>query len=373
MIIYNPDYSTYDFTNLINSMRRYDDLLNLGQNPWLPLQVSKAMQWKVAGVLFLAEKNPVAWFSAVFTGREFFSIPHFNNGSFWCDKVTLRQWLNNHSVNMHVNESIFFNRFINREQWFRFDIDNNQLTVISLEAKDFCSSVITANPLAILRYRCYLPLSAFHFNHKTDSVLKLEPTVEGQWRSFRRKIRYKIGKAERSGFVIRNDGIDLLNDFYEVYRKNIHHLGSMGLPIQFFQKLCENSFNGNMRIFVAYFNEKPVGSAILMSWLHFAENPWFASINAYNHFYLTYLLHWEMMKQAILSQCGRYSFGHSTIGSSVHYYKRQWGATDRTIFLNSSKKQSDNSGKIKYLRNVIRHLPLSLVKQLDKFIAKRFY
>lgn len=373
MHLTNPEYSNYDFLKLINAMMQSDDMLNLSQNPWLPLQVGKLMHWPVMGLLFMAGENPVAWFAAVNTGREWFAVPHFNNGSFWLDTTSLQGWLNEHLPDYQLEEKTFFNNFINKVQWFKRNSGNDQLWVISLEPRDFDPLPELGKSQPLLRHRCYLPLSPNTSGHKTDSLLRLENTVEQQWLSFHGQLRYKIGKCQRNGIEIRIGGIELLHDFYKAYRINIHHLGSMGLPEVFFKSLLEKYPGGISRVLVAFYKNEPVGSAIMITWLHFAENPWFATLRPYNRYYVSYLLHWEMIKLAIGDKCRQYSFGHSSKGSGVHRYKQQWGAFDRTIYMNSNEPVSDSLNKMQYLRHVIRLLPLSWVKQLDAFAAGRYY
>jgi hypothetical protein len=367
----NP--GNYSYSRLLEAIAGADSEINLSQNPELPALIAKTMKWPVVCLLFLIDEKPVGWFAALNTGKEWFSLPHYNNGAFWFDKQSTESWLEKHQVSVPVDESWFFNHFVNREKHFQKIQSTNNLIVITLEPNDF--NVIMQPGLTDfrLRHRSYLPLSVRRLDHKTDSLLHLEKSNEAQMNAFPTGISYKIRKALRNGVTTRVGGKELLDDFYQVYRQNIYHLGSFGLPKHFFEVLMQNYSGGMAQIVIADYHGKPVGSAILLTWLQYSENPWFASHRSHNHFYTSYLLHWEMMKSAIGAGCRIYSFGYSTKGSGVHRFKQQWGTTDRTIFLNSNHPIADQLGKMQYLRRIIRKLPLAFSKLFDNYIATKFY
>lgn len=373
MKIQQTNPGNYSYSRLIESIGSANSEINLSQNPELPALIAKTMKWQVVSLLFLADQKPVSWFAALNTAKEWFSLPHYNNGAFWLDKHGLDRWLMVHQVSVPVDESWFFNHFVNREVYFQRIQSANNLIVITLEPNDFKVIRQPGQTDFRLRHRSYLPLSVNRLNHKTDSLLHLEESIEAQMNAFPSGISYKIRKATRNGVTTRLGGKELLDDFYQVYRQNIHHLGSFGLPKHFFEVLMQDYSGGKAQIVIADYDEKPVGSAILMTWLKYSENPWFATNRSHNHLYTSYLLHYEMMKSAIGAGCRIYSFGYSTKGSGVHRYKQQWGTHDRTIFLNSNRPIADQLGKMQYLRRIIRKLPLAFSKLFDKYIATKFY
>lgn len=373
MQFFRTNISTFDFEPLIVAMAESDSELNLSQNPFLPGLIGKTMNWPVVRLLFLAGDRPVAWFAAINTQKEWFSLPHFNNGAFWFHKTNLNNWILQHHPGYPIDDEIFFRHFINREKWYDKTSGLDQMWVVSLNPDDLDDWSQEYFSIPNLRYRCYLPLLPNTLGHKTDSLLRLKEKDDLQWKSFTRDVRYKIGKAARIGITIRGGGVELLEDFYTVYRRNIHQLGSIGLPFHFFSVLMTNYTGGTATVLVAYFGDKPVGSAILLSWLHYAENPWFATLRKFNRLFVSYSLHWEMIRLAIQDGCKVYSFGHSTKESGVHHYKHQWGALDRTIYLNSNEPLKDELKKIQYLRRIIRLLPLSFAKRMDALVAGKYY
>lgn len=367
----NPD--NYSYSILIKAIAGSGSEINLSQNPQLPLLIAKTMNWPVVSLLFLADEKPVGWFAALNTGKEWFSLPHYNNGAFCLDKPAIESWLVKHQVSAPIDGPWFFNHFVNKEEYFQRIQSASNLIVITLEPNDFKIILQPEQPNFRLRHRNYLPLSVNRLDHKTDSLLYLKESMDAQMNAFPAGINYKIRKALRNGVTTRTGGAELLNDFYQVYRQNIYHLGSFGLPKHFFEVLMNDYSGGKAQIVIADYHGKQVGGAILLTWLHFAENPWFATNRSHNHLYTSYLLHYEMMKSAIGAGCRIYSFGYSTKGSGVHRYKQQWGTTERTIFLNSNHPIADQLGKMQYLRRIIRKLPLPFTKLFDHYIATKYY
>lgn len=373
MKIQESNPGNYSYSRLVEAIAGAGSEINLSQNPELPALIAKTMNWPVVSLLFLFDEKPVGWFAALNTGKEWFSLPHYNNGAFWLDKPGIERWLLRHQVSVQVEESSFFNRFVNRIEYFKGIKSASKLLLITLEPNDFIVMTQPIRPVFRLRYRSFLPLSANRLDHKTDSLLHLAESIEAQMNAFPAAISYKIRKALRNGVTTRAGGKELLDDFYQVYRQNIYHLGSFGLPKHFFEVLMQDYSGGTAQIVIADYQGKPVGSAILLTWLHYAENPWFATQRSHNHLYTSYLLHYEMMKSAIGAGSRMYSFGYSTKGRGVHRYKQQWGSTDRTIFLNSNQPIADQLGKMQYLRRIIRKLPLAFSKLFDNYIATKYY
>lgn len=363
---------TYDYSRLLLAMHNSGDADNLSLNPCLPAIIGRTMHWPFTALLFETDHTPVAWFAALFTGKEWFSLPHFNNGAYWFHEKEYNTWLGGGQA-QHLDKSGFYNHYILNGEWFNVKPTEDRLLVISLSA-EYASVPVQQSKTAIsLKTRAYSALSEHRLSHKVDSQLLLKKESELQLAALTAPVRRKTGKAARNGISLQTGGPELLSAFYEVYREKIHELGSFALPVDFFERLLKEYTNGDIRLLIASYKGRPIGSAVLMSFGQYAENPWFATLKSYNHLYVSYLLHWEMIKHSIAAGCSLYSFGYSTKGSSVHKYKQQWGVADRIIFLNSSEEITDGLAKKQYLRRVIKIIPMPLVRYFDRFIAGRYY
>jgi predicted N-acyltransferase len=165
----------------------------------------------------------------------------------------------------------------------------------------------------------------------------------------------------------------LLSEFYEVYSCNMHYLGSPALGKIFFKTLLEEYCNGKARIFVAKKDGKPIGASISLSYLNTTENIHFSSLRKMNSYYPSYLLHYEMMNQAISDGSTIYSFGRSTRDSGVHKYKQQWEVQDKTIYYNYTRNPGLSLRDLSILTTLWKKLPYALHKKVGSYIAGRVY
>lgn len=191
-------------------------------------------------------------------------------------------------------------------------------------------------------------------------------------------LRHKINKASRTGFVLKTGGIELLSDFYAVYRKNIAMLRSLNYGKGFFKGLFENWFYGEIKFFVVYYQNKPAGAALLASYNGFYENIFFATLREVRPFYISDWLHWQMM-QYVFSKDEKkgpnhkspvYSFGRSTEYSSVHTYKSHWPVTITPLFVYSDLKDIKQN---KLIKNIWGIVPQCIARNLGPKLIKRLY
>lgn len=222
-------------------------------------------------------------------------------------------------------------------------------------------------------YRGFEPVSEFYTSDKTTSFLYLLPAKDEQFNSFKSNLKRKIRKANKNELITKNGRVELLEDFYNVYSMNMKYLGSPSLPKSFFSSLLSEYENGDAKIFIVYYKNKAVASSFLLSYQDFAENTWFASNRKFNHLYISYLLHWEMIKFSISKQLKIYSFGRSTTDGSVHYFKKQWGTKDIKLFWSYSEKQKLNIRKLKILAVIWKKIPFFITKRIESLIAKKIY
>jgi len=222
-------------------------------------------------------------------------------------------------------------------------------------------------------FRGFEPISQYYTKTKITSILKLIENAEIQFNSFNSNVKRKINKAIKNNIEIKSGDIALLKDFYFVYCKNMLCLGSPVLEYGFFNEIITKYSNGEARIFVAYYENKPIGSAIILSYHGFYENCWFATIRKFNNLYTSYCLHWEMIKYSIENNANFYSFGRSTQNSSVLRYKKQWNTENITLYWSYSEKQKYNIRRFHILSALWKKLPLFIANKLGPYFARNIY
>jgi lipid II:glycine glycyltransferase (peptidoglycan interpeptide bridge formation enzyme) len=222
-------------------------------------------------------------------------------------------------------------------------------------------------------WRLFEKASEFVFTSKVTTLLPLFPDSEEQYRRFDSNVKRKIRKCALNGIIVNSGKVELLHHFYEIYSRNMHRLGSPALPERWFRHLLTDYRDGEAGIWIASFDEKPVGAAFMLEYQGFYEACWVSTLNEYNRLYTSYGLYWEMIRFAVEQEGRNFSFGRSSTGSGVHRFKKQWGGEDLTLYWNYSHPQKRNVRKLTFLPKLWKLLPYRLAKIIGPLIAGKFY
>jgi len=299
--------------------------ITLGDNSCLPKIIADTFGWEAISIEFTDDKKQSLILGACRKGRKIVLLPHFSYGPY-----------------------------------------SNPETVIAV-----------FNELKGQGYTCEWRLfekaSEFVFTGKVTSLLPLQKNTDKQFRLLNTNLRRKIRKSAANGIVIKPGKSELLDDFYKIYSRNMHHLGSPALPRKWFANLLGQYVNGEASIWCAYLNEKPVGAAFMLEYKGFYEACWFSTLREFNNLYTSYGLYWEMIIYAVEHEGLNFSFGRSTSGSGVHTYKQQWGGVDIPLVWNYSHPQGKNIRSFTFLAKLWKLLPYQLARFLGPLFAGRFY
>ena len=251
-------------------------------------------------------------------------------------------------------------------------INNNY---VSLPHFSYGNSALRIENIPVKRWeiRSLHQLSPYFLNNKVLSWLTLEATENAQLYTFSSNLRRKINKSQSNGFKIGCGNSKYTTDFYSIYQKSMHRLGSPTLSLRFYQFIVSNYSEGICKIFVVYFGGTIAGAAVLLSYKTFFENCWLATNPMLNKLYISYLLHWTMITYAICRSAEIYSFGRSTINSGVHQYKKQWGTNDYTLYRNFSHPPEKDIRSFTFLSKIWQHTPNLITNSIGPNIAKYLY
>jgi len=131
---------------------------------------------------------------------------------------------------------------------------------------------------------------------RTDKVtlwLDIPNSSEAMWKQLKTKVRTKIRKTQKNNFEFASGGIELLDNFHDVYSRTMRDLGSPPHGKRIFERILAE-FPEETRLFVEF---------------------------GANRF-----LYWEMLSHVAKIGAGRFDFGRSTIDSGTYGFKREWGA-----------------------------------------------
>lgn len=352
-------------------LERNKSMITTGLNPSMLTVIQQTWGWPVLMVFFNCESRTFALFSALLIRNKWVSLPHCDQGGVWYD----RNFLSSMGISTSRYDQLYKalvslaicsknGRQVKIFNVLEFDFSHDDLLKLSMENREQDSDPWFIRSTLMLHDKLdfFKVINELSFN-PTSSVIDHLP----------RGPRYKIRKAFSNGLIIRKGASELLHAFYSLYRNRIHQLGSFGLPYIFFQNLFSFYRNGTATIFICYHDGSPVGTSILLRFLDYSENMWFATLPEYNKFYPSYLLHFAMMTDAVNHGCKRYSMGRSTAGKGVQRYKSQFGGEEKNLYYSCNNESKTMNPSTPIIPAIIKNLPIAITQNFDFTVSKYFY
>jgi FemAB-related protein (PEP-CTERM system-associated) len=164
-----------------------------------------------------------------------------------------------------------------------------------------------------------------HRQHKCGMLLSLPEQANELWDGLDRKVRNLVRKAQRSDLQAACGTTELVDDFYEVYARNMRDLGTPGYSRRLFGAVLEY-FGDRARVFVVRHGGRSIAGAVALVYRGTFEVPWASSLKAYRHLAPNMLLYWTMLTSAVERGCTTFDFGRSTPEGGTFHFKQQWGA-----------------------------------------------
>lgn len=169
--------------------------------------------------------------------------------------------------------------------------------------------------------------------HKVRMLRELMPSSEDLMRSFKAKLRSQIRRPVKDGLSAVVGEIDLLDDFYDVFARNMRDLGSPVHSKRFieavFDELSERS-----KFVIVYHQERPLACSMVIGCGDTLENPWASALHQYSRMSPNMLLYWTMLEYACNSGYRYFDFGRSSPGEGTYRFKEQWGAQPSSLHWN---------------------------------------
>jgi FemAB-related protein (PEP-CTERM system-associated) len=161
--------------------------------------------------------------------------------------------------------------------------------------------------------------------HKVTMVLPLAHDAQAQWAGFNPKLRNQVRKAEKNGLTCIIGRLELLDDFYSVFARNMRDLGTPVYGKELFRQVLA-ALPDSTRILAVKHEGKVIAAGILSWYRGNMEMPWASSISDYKALCPNNLLYWESIQFAIDQRCKGFDFGRSTPNEGTYNFKKQWGA-----------------------------------------------
>lgn len=213
-------------------------------------------------------------------------------------------------------------------------------------------------------------------NEKVSMILRLPEQSEELWTGFSAKLRSQIRRAQKEQTTIHCGKENYLDDFYNVFARNMRDLGTPVYGKRFFKNIL-HTFPEASQIIVIRLGGRPVAAGFLLGHRDVLEIPWASSIRDVNHLSINTLLYWEVLKFAIKNDYKMFDFGRSSIDAGTYRFKQQWGAKPKQLYWHywlpdnvELPKLNPDNPKYALAINIWKKLPVYLTKWLGPLIVR---
>jgi FemAB-related protein (PEP-CTERM system-associated) len=220
------------------------------------------------------------------------------------------------------------------------------------------------------------PITYATKSHKVRMLLDLPESSEKLMKSFKSKLRSQIRKPIKEGLNAKIGGLELLDDFYNIFSVNMRNLGSPVHSRKLMQNVLE-AFAGSARIVVVCKGEEPVACSMIAGFKDTLENPWASALREYSRLSPNMLLYWTMLEYACNNGYAHFDFGRSSPDEGTYKFKKQWGAKPETLYwhcisLNGHQVGEETSEKSKFKKAISywQKMPVPVTKIIGPMIRK---
>lgn len=222
--------------------------------------------------------------------------------------------------------------------------------------------------------------------HKVTMRLRLEAPVpeakagKGEdsplWSKIDRKARNQVRKAQKSNLTVVRGGVELVDEFYTVFARNMRDLGTPVYAKRLFSDVL-TTFAGRAHLVVVRLAQEPVAAGLTFRTRGMVEIPWASSIRDHNSLCPNHLLYWHAIETAAAEGAGIFDFGRSTPDEGTFKFKEQWGAEPTSLHWEywlasggSLPDQSPKNPKFQLMVRTWKRLPLWLANTLGPGVVK---
>ncbi|MGC2110620.1 MAG: FemAB family XrtA/PEP-CTERM system-associated protein [Candidatus Korobacteraceae bacterium] len=174
-----------------------------------------------------------------------------------------------------------------------------------------------------LRHRSGKPCPDFYVRDLYVSFdTDLDPDPEVQLKRLPRDTRYMIRKGGKAGLEIRS-GIEQLPEFYELFARNWHRLGTPVLSREWIEVLAQE-FQGTAELVMARYQGRPVSGVFSFVFRDTLFPHYSGAAADANSLAASNFIYWELMKRAIHQGIRRFDFGRSKKNTGAYQFKSAW-------------------------------------------------
>ncbi len=228
-----------------------------------------------------------------------------------------------------------------------------------------------------IEYRDIVPLDGLPA--RTDKVamwLELPGSEAKLWQQVGTKVRAQVKRSRRFGLSVHSGGLELLDEFYQVFAENMRDLGTPVYGKSFFSNLYASGI-GQQQLVIVRRKGKPVSAAYLVAYRQRMEVPWASTLRSANRYDANMFLYWELLSLACNQGCRVFDFGRSTVNAATYKFKKQWGAQPRQLHWHywlqgggEPPRINPDNPKYRLVISVWQRLPVWLTRLMGPGIVK---
>ena len=227
-----------------------------------------------------------------------------------------------------------------------------------------------------LRHRAHVSADLPYRQDKVSMHLALPDTGDELWQAFASKLRAQIRRPQKEGATCEDGGLELLDEFYAVFARNMRDLGTPVYPRTLFAEICDR-FAGHARVFVVRIQDQPVAAGLTIGHRHTLEIPFASSLREFNRYSPNMMLYWSVLQYAIRQGHKVFDFGRTSRDSGPFRFKKQWGAEPVELawhYILSEGEElpriNPDNPKYRMAINVWRRLPVPIANLLGPRVVK---
>lgn len=169
--------------------------------------------------------------------------------------------------------------------------------------------------------------------HKVSMTIALQPNPDTLWNAFTSKHRTNIRRIYKEGLHVSSGHIEMLDTFYKVLAESWRQHGTPIYRKRYFADIL-NAFPQETRIFIAWKDKTPIAAAFNGNYRDTVEGMWAGTDARYRHLQASYVLYWEMIKDACERGYKHYHLGRSSVESGSESFKKKWNADSKQLYWN---------------------------------------
>ena len=212
---------------------------------------------------------------------------------------------------------------------------------------------------------------------KVTLVLDLPADFESLSKQLGSKLRSQVKRVERESPSVRTGAAELLPDFYDIFCRTMHELGTPVYPQRFFARILER-FPDQCVLVLIDRAGRPAAAGFLVIANGRAEIPWAGCREDAKPLGFNMKLYWEVLRTAVERQCRQFDFGRSSVDSGTYRFKLQWGAKPQQLYWHrwergaedvTAAPQAGDGRLMRYATSAWKRLPLGIANTLGPIVS----